>query len=417
MRGDSTTGTYAKAAEPYVPSSFNEIFGNADAIAQIRKYAVDIDNGVERKPLLLAGPPGTGKTASAHLIAKERGWNVVEMNAGDYRDAESINSIAATAASSRHLFGGSNMVLFDEIDELMPRFDTGAAAAIEKLISHTRSPIIFIADDPWSQSIRFLRGKVDTVQFKRLDSASVRSAVMLFAKKNRIAVSEKLLDLIVAKAAGDARSAINDAWALAGAGEDDADALGTRNRKEEIFGVLDKVFKSYTVSASLFAIMNADEEQGMLINWIGENIPKRYRQISEIYSAYDSLSLASIYLSRASRSQYYTYWRYANVFISSGVALSKEQPPDMMSRYTYPKQIKSMSESKEDRSIRVKIAAKISKTVHAGTKRIIANEMKLIAEEAKRAIAKGRSKEEVTEFMEVNFGLSDKEAEYMIETA
>ncbi|MGC8478687.1 MAG: replication factor C large subunit [Candidatus Micrarchaeia archaeon] len=401
--------------EFYSPRSLKDIFGNNFAVSQIIAYAKEVNKGVARKPLLVAGPSGTGKTATVHLIAEERGWNIVEMNAGDYRDAESINKIAATAASSRHLFGGKNLILFDEIDELMPRFDTGASSAIEKLISNSKSPIIFIADDQWSQSIRFLRNRVDVVQFKKLDNASVRDAVHAFEIRSGISLDERIVDLIVAKSAGDARSAINDAWALAGATEFDAEALGTRNRKEEIFGVLDKIFRAYTFSASLFAVTNAEEEQSMLINWIGENLPGKYLGKEEKAHAFDNLALATLYLGRASKSQYYTYWRYANVLMSAGVSLAKEQPPNMMGRYTYPRAIKSLSESKEDRNAKAKIAEKLAQRLHSGTKRIVMNELKLIEKEIKKMAASEEGRAKVGEFLEKEFGLEEKEVSYLIE--
>lgn len=402
--------------EFYTPKSLKDIFGNDDAIAQIISYAKEINKGIKRKPLLLAGPSGTGKTASVHLIAHEIGWNIVEMNAGDYRDAESINKIATTAASSMHLFGGKNLVLFDEIDELMPRFDTGAASAIEKLMAVSKSPIIFIADNQWSQSIRFLRSKVEVVQFKKLDNASIRDAVHTFENKTKIALEERVLDLIVAKAAGDARSAINDAWALVGASESETEALGTRNKKDEIFGVLNKVFRAYTLSASLAAVANADEEQGMLINWISENIPGKYYGKEERANALDNLALATLYLARASRSQYYVYWRYANVLMSAGVSLAKEQPPNMTGRYTYPKAIKSLSESKEDRNAKAKVAEKLAARLHSGTKRIIMNELKLIEKEVKRYAASEEGRTIVFEFLEKEFGLNEKEAAYLMDS-
>jgi len=43
------------------------------------------DNGSWAKAALLSGPPGVGKTSTAHLVAKEYGYDVMELNASDAR--------------------------------------------------------------------------------------------------------------------------------------------------------------------------------------------------------------------------------------------------------------------------------------------------------------------------------------------
>lgn len=400
--------------EFYVPSSLDEILGNDDAITVIKDYAKDIEAGKKRKPLMLHGRPGTGKTLSAYLIAKRMSWHVVEMNSGDYRDRDSIMKVAASAAGSRYLFGGRNMILFDEIDELMPRYDTGAASAINEIVERSTSPIIFVADDPWNQSVRFLRGKVELVGFKRISNDYVAKIISTFLEKTRLRMDKKMVELIAARSRGDARSAINDAWTMAGSDEEDLSAIGMRNSKEEIFGVLDKVFQSYTVAAPLMAVTNSDEEGDMLIKWIDENLTNRYTDNEEISEALNSLSLATTYYNRASRSQYYTYWRYMNVMMSSGVALSKVHSPSMLKRYSFPKVIKSLSESKGERGIEARISEKIARRVHAGRRRVAMNEMRLIAREVRAAIESGTTKDKVAEELEREFQIDGKETEYLL---
>jgi replication factor C subunit 1 len=42
------------------------------------------------RAVLLAGPPGIGKTTSAHLVAKAEGYTPIELNASDARSKKLI---------------------------------------------------------------------------------------------------------------------------------------------------------------------------------------------------------------------------------------------------------------------------------------------------------------------------------------
>ena len=84
----------------YGLASMEELLGNATAVRQLESFASEIDSGRTRKPLLIYGPPGVGKTAAVHLLAEKHRWNVVEMGADDYRDAASIEHRLVAAATS-----------------------------------------------------------------------------------------------------------------------------------------------------------------------------------------------------------------------------------------------------------------------------------------------------------------------------
>ena len=119
----------------YEPENLDSIKGNENAIAELRRFALSYKMGKHEKPLLVYGPTGTGKSAAVRLLAKENGWNIVELTASDYRDKNAIGGTMAAASQSRGLFGGRNLIMLDEIDELSSRFDKGASAAISELIS------------------------------------------------------------------------------------------------------------------------------------------------------------------------------------------------------------------------------------------------------------------------------------------
>ncbi len=368
---------------------------------------------MKRRPILISGPCGTGKSASARLIAEQHGWNIVELNASDYRDKESIEKLLTAASQSRTIFGKTNLILLDEIDELAPRFDKGANTAIANLLKTAKNPVIFIANNRWERNISFLRNAVDNIDFKKLSSLTIARILEKFVKQNKLKVDKETIDAVANRSNGDARSALNDVAVLDSAGKDAAEIIGMRDRKVDIFTTLDKIFLANTYSAPIAAAANSDVENDMLIKWIDESLPKRYINREDLAEGYKMLSLASIFASRASRTQYYTYWRYMNAYMTSGIALSKNSYPDRTKRYTFPKTITDLSQSKERRSIRIDIARKLKKRLHLNTARIIKFEMPIMGRMAKEAI--DSKKEDAYDFFMIKFGLESKEVDWLAE--
>ncbi|MGC8537898.1 MAG: replication factor C large subunit [Candidatus Micrarchaeia archaeon] len=404
--------------ELYRVEKLSDIVGNSAAVAAVKAYAKDIGRGVKRKPLMLFGPSGTGKTSTAYALARDAGWNLVELNAGDYRDSASILTRLMPAAMSRSLFGKMNMILMDEVDELAARFDNGANKAISDLIDAAKCPIVFTANDFWDRKISFLRTKVEPVAFKRVDSFSSSSFINKIAKANSIRVDENAIKAIISRSNGDMRSALNDLAVIEGAGDmyDDIvyNTLGMRDRKSDIFAVLDKVFYSNTISAALRAIADSDVDVDMLIRWIDENVPKRYKDSRDLYEAFTNLALASVYYTRAFRSQHYGYWRYMNVMMSAGVALSKTEYPSNAERYSFPKTISSLSSTKESRSSEKGVALKLKRVIHASTRDIVSIYLPLIREIIRSAFKLAEDKTDLYDALESRYGLDKKDIDSIL---
>ncbi|MGC8651690.1 MAG: replication factor C large subunit [Candidatus Micrarchaeia archaeon] len=399
----------------YEVKRLDDLMGNDNAIKQMELYASDIRSGKKRRPLLLYGPSGTGKTTAALLLANMEDWNVIEFNASDYRDSESIAAKLLPAATSTTLFHRHSLILLDEIDELAMHFDKGASSAVLELIEKSKHPIIFTANDRWSQKISFLREKVDYVEFLKISNDDIRRLLEALAKKNSLRISAENIKAIAYMSNGDARSAINDLFTIAGLDGDATELLGVRDRKIDIFNFLDHVFLANSFAGPLRALAEVDIQNDMLLNWLEENIPARYVHSEDVSSAYNALAAASMFYNCASRSQYYTYWRYANSFMSSGVALAKRHKPDTMHRYTFPRVIKQLSATKSGRGRAIVIAAELQHTFHSSKRHIINNEMHMIANEARWARKNGISDGEIHDNMTYMYGLTTDEQDYIIE--
>ncbi len=398
--------------EKYAPITLNMLIGNRIQINRLIDYGAAIQAGKKIRPILIYGPSGTGKTAAAHAFAYSNGFEIIEFDASDYRDAETLQKRLLPATTSRNLFGSKVIVIFDEIDEISSRFDRGAEGILAKLFRDAKCPVILTANDYWDRRLVFLRDHVERIEFKKPSANEVVSLMCdVLKKEGIISVEKATIDILANRANGDVRAALNDLEAMVDASPELLDNLGMRDRKVETFAVLDKIFTSKKL-ASRNAALASGIDKDMLMKWIDQNIPIRYLSKKDVANAYAVLALASKFNNKATRTNYYGYLRYSNDLMSGGVSLQNTGYISTMNPYLFPSVIRYLSTTKAERQYIKAIAEKLSPIFHVNRKEIVNGYMPLL----KLMMENGASvqgEDNVLLFMEKNFNLEKEEADFI----
>lgn len=189
----------------YRPKSLKYIVGQPEAVAVVEGWVKD-----DKIPhvILLAGPTGVGKTTIARILKSKlecSDTDFEEINAADTRGIDTVRAIRQRVGLKP--WGGKSRIwLIDESHKLTGDAQSALLTPTENFPLHAY--FIFCTTDP-EKMITTLRGRCTRVDLKHVDEVSLQNLLWEVADKEKVELSEELVEAVVKAAEGSARNALS----------------------------------------------------------------------------------------------------------------------------------------------------------------------------------------------------------------
>jgi replication factor C subunit 1 len=170
--------------DKYHPMNIESVIGNGD-ISKNLLHWLKTWKEQKKKAVILSGPPGIGKKSIAVLCAKKVEYDVVyELNAHN--------------CNNRTISNEKRIIIISETDLVTP-----------DIIKTTQIPIICICNDRYATKIKAIGNHCYDLKMKRPMKSQIASHIIAIAKKEKLSISQKQIEMLIDDAGNDVRQVIN----------------------------------------------------------------------------------------------------------------------------------------------------------------------------------------------------------------
>lgn len=354
----------------YAPKNSNQIFGQDKAVEELKEFIVNYKTQ-ECKAALVYGPLGNGKTSSVYALAKELGYDVLELNSSDFRDAESIKVFLDSALGQQSLFFRPKIILIDEVDNLSGVKDRGCVPALMKAIEKSSFPVVLTANEIEDSKLKPLKKSSQLINFHKLQYRTIAHTLQWVCEQENLPFEEKAINSLARRADGDLRGALLDLQVCSADKQISFTAvtnLSERKKTETILNALTVIFKSSSVETALPALDDLDTDLRDVFFWMDENLPKEYLSAKSLAKAYEHLARADVFNGRIIRRQHWRFLVYINNLLTAGISSAKEEKNPEFTAYRPTMRFLRMWQAKMKNAKKKEIAEKLAKKTHTSQK-------------------------------------------------